>query len=84
MKPRKPVVPKAVKPAAKPAPKPKPAPPAPRFFDQNQKPSATGLFDKDGFQVRFDKDAKKDSFQKPAQRRSKEEIEIAKRNGFAS
>lgn len=67
----------------KPAPKPKAAAPAPPTrFNQQGKPDPAGHYDKEGFMVEVP--GKRNKFEKKPAGRSKEEIEIAKRNGFAS
>lgn len=47
------------------------------------KADPNGLFDRDGFQKRFDKDVKKDNFTKAPPKRSKEDTDAAKRLGYA-
>jgi hypothetical protein len=80
MKPRKPVVPKAVKPAMpKPKAAPKPAAPTgPLYYDQNQKLNPKGLYDKDGFMVRSS--APRDDFKKAA--KPPADTDAAKRAGY--
>lgn len=54
--------------------------PKPTHFNQAGKPDPNGLFDKEGFQVRFAKDVKKDSFTK--QSKPPADTDAAKRAGF--
>lgn len=66
----------------KPAPKPKAAPKTiAQYYNAASKPDPNGLYDRDGFQVRFDKDVKKDSFTKQPQART--DTDAAKRAGYA-
>lgn len=63
--------------------KPKP-PVGPMFYSKDGKPDPKGHYDKDGFMVKVP--GKKDKFEKtsPAGKRSKAEIEAAKKSGYAS
>ena len=83
-KPMKPVA-KPMKPPVKPVKPPvKPVKPVANFYNQAGKPDPAGLFDRDGFQVRFDKDVKRDKFTKQPKGRTKQEIEAARRSGYNS